>query len=99
MMCEVILPLCLISRLPMAGEGCKIFGYEVPVIGLLGSLIYLGIFLKILNDQASEKMGGIFQLKLLIDVVVHYGVYLMALMSAYGAIWSPYVYYNLLNQK
>lgn len=44
-------------------------------------------------------MGGIFQLKLLIDVVVHYGVYLMALMSAYGAIWSPYVYYNLLNQK
>ena len=52
MMCEVILPLCLISRLPMAGEGCKIFGYEVPVVGLMGSLIYLGLFLKILNDQA-----------------------------------------------
>ena len=38
-------------------------------------------------------------MKLLIELIVHYGVYLMALMSAYGAIWSPYGYYNLLNQK
>jgi len=40
-----------------------------------------------------------FEFKLLIDMVVYYGVYLMALMSAYGAIWCPYVYYNLINQK
>lgn len=32
-------------------------------------------------------------------MIVEYGVYLMALMSAYGAIWCPYVYYNLINQK
>jgi hypothetical protein len=32
-------------------------------------------------------------------MIVEYGVYLMALMSAYGAIWCPYAYYNLRNQK
>lgn len=32
-------------------------------------------------------------------MIVEYGVYLMAVMSAYGAIWCPYVYYNLINQK
>ena len=35
----------------------------------------------------------------MIDLVVHYGVYIIALMSAYGAIWCPYTYYNLTNQK
>lgn len=50
--------------------------------------------------QWVERGGrSMFELKLLIDLIVHYGVYLMALMSAYGAIWSPYVYYNMLNQK
>jgi len=98
-MCEIVLPLCLISRLPMAGEGCKLCGVEVPVVGLAGCVLYLALFVKILYDQWLVTGGAMFQLKLLIDLVVHYGVYLMALMSAYGAIWSPYVYYNLLNQK
>lgn len=39
------------------------------------------------------------ELKIFIEMIVEYGVYLMALMSAYGAIWCPYVYYNLINQK
>lgn len=98
-MCEIVLPLCLISRLPLAGEGCRICGWDVPLVGIAGCGLYLGLFLKILHDQWVIAGGEMFQLKLLIDIVVHYGVYLMALMSAYGAIWCPYVYYNLLNQK
>ena len=94
-MCEIVVPLCLISRLPM-GE-CKILG--VPVVGLAGGTLYLGLFVKVLHEQWLVRGGTMFELKLLIDVVVHYGVYIMALMSAYGAIWCPYVYYNLLNQK
>jgi hypothetical protein len=76
---------------------CKICG--VPVVGLVGWTLYLGLFLKVLHEQWLIQGGTMFELKLLIDLVVHYGVYLMALMSAYGAIWCPYVYYNLLNQK
>ena len=37
--------------------------------------------------------------EIFIEMIVEYGVYLMALMSAYGAIWCPYVYYNMINQK
>lgn len=32
-------------------------------------------------------------------MIIEYGVYLMALMSAYGAVWFPYVLYNIINQK
>lgn len=76
----------------------RLCGVEVPVLGTIACLVYLCLFGKLLHDQWLER-GGPFELKLLIDLIVHYGVYLMALMSAYGAIWSPYVYYNMLNQK
>jgi hypothetical protein len=30
----------------------------------------------------------------LAEIGVTGGVYIMALMSAYGSVWTPYVYYN-----
>lgn len=98
-MVEIVIPLCLISRLPVIGFSCKICGIEISAVSIVCSLIYMGVFTSLLRERWLVRGGEIFGLKILIDIVVHYGVYLMALMSAYGAIWSPYVYYNLFNQK
>jgi hypothetical protein len=38
----------------MAGKGCNIWGYEVPVVGVMCCMIYLCLLFKILNDQAEE---------------------------------------------
>jgi hypothetical protein len=95
---ELVIPLCLVSRIRFLGVTCKVCGFNISIIGAISCVLYLCLFGKLLYEQWLER-GGPFELKLLIDLIVHYGVYLMALMSAYGAIWSPYLYYNMLNQK
>ena len=33
-------------------------------------------------------------MNVMIEIITHYGVWIMALMSGYGAVWCPYVYLN-----
>ncbi len=36
---------------------------------------------------------------ILVEIIVNYGIYIMALMSAYGAIWCPYIYFNHIDTE
>ena len=98
-MCEVVIPICLIFRLPFAGYHFKCFSINVPIIGLIISSLYLFFFYELTLSMKQSFNLNEFRIKIFVEIAVSYGVYLMALMSAYGAIWCPYVYYNLINQK
>ena len=47
LMCEIVIPLCLISRLPFNSFKFIFLGVQVPVLTLIASLIYIGIFVNI----------------------------------------------------
>lgn len=50
-MCEIIIPLCLIFRLPFAGLNFSLFKMEIPAIGLLASGLYLFFFYNLVNTM------------------------------------------------
>lgn len=51
LMVELVIPLCLISRLPLIGVTCRIYGMEIPIIATLSCLLYLYLFGKQLYGQ------------------------------------------------
>ena len=55
-MCEVVIPLCLIFRLPLADE--RFTSFRVPIFGVMLALGYLWLFYhKILNTLSQLEMS------------------------------------------
>jgi hypothetical protein len=55
--------------------------------------------------RTAKKLNneiGIFtkqHINILIEILLNYGVVIMAMMSAYGAVLCPYIYFNPTNSK
>jgi len=47
-----------------------------------------------MEDEEEVKMFSKGHINILVEILVNYGVYIMAFMSAYGSIWCPYIYFN-----
>lgn len=106
-MCTIVIPVFLLLKVPFATYQVP-FGSRarIPVLGALIIILYLRMLsvksteIRIAKNLADES--GIFSkehINVLIEILVNYGVVIMALMSAYGAIWCPYIYFNHTDSK
>ena len=102
LMCTIFIPVCLLFRIPFATYRINIKGKtKIPILGIILIVIYL-IWLSIWSSEIKSKklidgQGDMFtpgRINILVEILVNYGVYLMAFMSAYGAVWCPYFYFN-----
>lgn len=106
-MCTIVTPVLLLLKIP--GSGYRIpFGSRarVPIVGIVIIVLYLRMLtLKSAQIKIEKKLEdeiGIFSkqhINVLIEILVNYGVVIMALMSAYGAVWCPYIYFNHTDSK
>ena len=106
-MCIVINPVLLLLKIPFATYQIP-FGSQarIPVLGIVIIVLYLRMLsIKSSDIKSAKKLDdeiGIFtkeHINVLIEIVVNYGVVIMALMSAYGAVWCPYIYFNHTDSK
>ena len=105
--CTIIIPICLLLRLPFATYRLTFRGKtKIPIFGIIIIIFYLRILSfwesEIKSKKDIDEEFGIFSkghINVLVQILVNYGVVIMALMSAYGAVWVPYIYFNHTDSK
>ena len=106
-MCTIVIPTCLLLRFPFATYRVTIKGKtKIPILGIIIIIAYFRVLAfwesEIISKKNIDEDIGIFSkghINILVEILVNYGVVIMALMSAYGAVWCPYIYFNRTDSK
>lgn len=101
-MCIIVIPIVLLMKVPFATYQLPISSStRLPIFGIINVVVYLEILsywsAEIKKAKKLEDEVGMFtkdHINILVEILVKYGVVIMALMSAYGSIWCPYIYFN-----
>lgn len=94
----LIIPMCLLCKLPWISSALTVRSRKgvLLVTGIAVGYTYgiWGKYVEIETRKYEMRLEVHSPLNILIEMIVGYGVYIMALMSAYGAVWCPYIYFN-----
>lgn len=102
-MCTIIIPIALFLKLTWLTHKINVLGINTQISLVSVALIFLYIYLLLVSSEEikiQKKIDGNVgfltkqHVNILVEILVEYGVVIMAMMSAYGAIWVPYIYFN-----